>query len=311
MEENYVEELVASKGKSSVILAKYICDHDKYPDKTFCFFEGEDYKYYRSRIIQYLDIEEEEIFHYDCNGKKEVLKVYEDLLEDENVKKIFFIDKDFDEDIIKDKVFQTSCYSIENYYVTDSAFKHFLSTEFDINMNNKNFIKCLKDYTTMREKFNVIIAKLNAYIYYIRKRDSKNGERINLPKEKDILNKIIKKIEVDELFVYPEKSIDEIKEILQDDKEINVNEILALSREFETRTGKEMFFRGKFEIFFLKKFVTSLINKVKNEEYFEAYDKEIHIDINNNIITYLSSYADTFQDLKEFLISLKKLYFEK
>lgn len=89
MEEDYVEELIQSKGKSSVIYAKYIYDHDKYPDKYFCFFEGEDYKYYRSRIIRYLDIEEEEIFHYDCNGKKEVLKVYEDLLEDTKVKKNF------------------------------------------------------------------------------------------------------------------------------------------------------------------------------------------------------------------------------
>ena len=310
MEENYVEEMIASKGKSSAILTKYICDHDKYPDKLFCFFEGEDYKYYRSRIIQYMDIKEEEIFHYDCNGKKEVIKLYEDLLEDKNVKKVFFIDKDFDEDIIKDKIFQTSCYSIENYYVTDSAFKHFLSTEFELNMNDKNFIKCLEDYKTIREKFNIIIAKLNAYIYYIRKRDSKEAERIKLPKEKEILNKIVKKIEVDEICAYNEKSIEEIREILQDNKEINVDKILSLSKKFEKYAKKELLFRGKFETFFLKKFVTSLVNKVKNENYFGDYDKNIHIDINNNVITYLSSYADTFSDLKEFLISLKRLYFE-
>lgn len=98
---------------------------------------------------------------------------------------------------------------------------------------------------------------------------------------------------------------------MKDDKEISVDEILSLSKEFETCTEKELLFRGKFETFFLKKFVTSLVDKVKNEDYFETYDKDIHIDINNNMITHLSAYADTFQDLKEFLINIKKLYFNE
>lgn len=311
MEQDYVEELVASKSKSSAILTKYINDHDEYPNKFFCFFEGEDYKYYRTRILQYLDIKEEEIFHYDCNGKKEVLKVYEDLLEDKKVKKLFFIDKDFDEDIKKEKVFQTDCYAIENYYVTDSAFRSFLSTEFDLNGNDKNFRKCFNDYRKIREKFNVSITKLNAYIYCMRKRDREEPERIKLPRETDILNKFIQKIEVDNIIEKPEKNIEEIGELLGDTRAIDKKEVIAKTKEFEQVKEKENVYRGKFEIYFIKKFVTSLVARIKANDYFEEYDKNIHIDINSNILTYMSTYAETPEKLKTFLLNLKKEYCDK
>lgn len=306
--EDDVKKMIESKGNSSVIYAKYIYDHDKYPNKIFCFFEGEDYKYYRSRITQYLDINEEEIFHYDCNGKKEVLKVYEDLLVDENVKTIFFIDKDFDEDIDKEKIFQTDCYSIENYYVTNSAFKRFLSTEFEININDKNFRKCLNDYIKTREEFNTALVLLNAYISYIRKRDYNNSERIKLPKENEILNKLISSIEVDKVIRKSEKNINDIKLILNDERKINEEEILMIANQFKEMSSKELIFRGKFEIYFLKKFVTNLIQRIRAKEYFEDYNKNIKLDINNNIITYLTTYADTPNKLKKFLLNLKVQY---
>lgn len=308
MEEDYLKELIESKGKSSAIYTKYICDHDKYPNKLFCFFEGEDYKYYRTRIIQYMDINEDDIFHYDCNGKKDVLKVYEDLIKEKDIKKMFFIDKDFDDDIIKKEIFQTECYSIENYYITDSAFKHFLSTEFEINVTDKNFIKCYNDYIQGREKFNNIITELNAYIYYIRKRDINTNERIKLPKEKEILNKFIQIIEVDRVIEDSHRSIQDIKNILKDDRDIDEKEILLLSRRFKMLERKEVFFRGKFEIYFLKKFVTDLVSKIKKKEYFEEYEKNINLDINNNIITYLNTYADTSENLKQFLLERKQTY---
>lgn len=308
MEDNYLKELIESKGKSSAIYTEYICDHDKYPDKLFCFFEGEDYKYYRTRILQCMDINEDDIFHYDCNGKKEVLKVYEDLFEEKDVKKMFFVDKDFDEDIVREEIFQTECYSIENYYITDSAFKRFLSTEFGVNVSDKNFIKCYNDYIKNREKFNNIITELNAYICYIRKRDLEESERIKLPKEKEILRKFVQIIEVDRVVEDSHRSIKEIKDILNDDKDIDEKEILLLFKNFKTIEKKELFFRGKFEIYFFKRFVTDLVSKIKRREYFEEYEKNINLDINNNIITYLNSYADTTENLKQFLVKRKQAY---
>ena len=308
MEEDYVQKMIESKGKSPVVYTKYILDHDKHPDKFFCFFEGEDYKYYRTRIIQYLDVDEEEIFHYDCNGKKEVLKVYEDLLEDEKVKKIFFIDKDFDEDIEKEKIFQTECYSIENYYVTDSAFRHFLSTEFEMNITDNNFKKCFSDYIKIREEFNKKLVMLNAYIFYMRRRDKDIFERIKLPDEKGILNKIISDIKVDNITVKTEVSIKDIKNILKDDRDINEEEILVIAKEFENIQSKELLFRGKFEIYFLKRFITNLVLRTKKGDYFEEYSKRIMLDVNNNPITYLSTYADTTEKLKKFLLEMKEKY---
>lgn len=307
-EDNYVEKMKRSRGKSSAILTRYIGDHDKYPDKFFCFFEGEDYKYYRTRIIQYLGIDDNEIFHYDCNGKKEVLKVYDDLLYYNGVKKIFFIDKDFDEDINKENLYQTECYSIENYYVMDTTLKKFLSTEFELNINDDNFIKCIDDYIKRRDEFNKLITTLNAYIYYMRNRDMRNPERIKLPDDKEILNKFVICIGVDKIESKDIENICDIKTILKDDREINEKEIVLLSNKFEKIDKKEEFYRGKFQIYFLKKFVSNLILQVNKNNYFKEYEKKITLDINSNTISFLSTYAYTSEKLKEFLIGLKKKY---
>lgn len=310
MEYDYVKEMVLSKGKSSVTLAKYIGDHDSYPDKIFCFFEGEDYKYYRTRIIQYLGIEEDEIFHYNCNGKKEVLKVCDDLKNDKTTKKIFFIDKDFDEDIIVENVFQTDGYSVENYYVTDVAFKNFLLAECDFNVVDKNLKRCLADYKKMREEFNIIISQLNAYICYMRLRDKNETKRIKLPDEKDILNKFIKKIEINKIISKDIKNIEDIKIILNDDREIDENEILRLLEEFRSLDNKELVYRGKFEVYFLKKFIEDLMKRIRKKDYFEDFNKSVKFDMSANILTYFSSYAETSNKLKTFLSDLKRKYFK-
>ena len=95
---------------------------------------------------------------------------------------------------------------------------------------------------------------------------------------------------------------------MKDNREVDENDILKVEDIFKKIEKKELFFRGKFQIFFLKKFVSDLINKVNRKEYFEDYEKKITLDINDNIITSFSTYADTTEKLKTFLLKAKQRY---
>ena len=90
MVENDVETMNEYKKKSAAVYMKCLLDYPRKPDSLFCFFEGEDYKYYRSRMLKYLNIDEDNIIMYECKGKIEVLKIYENLNKNRKMKKIFF-----------------------------------------------------------------------------------------------------------------------------------------------------------------------------------------------------------------------------
>lgn len=301
-----VIEMVDSRDKNSVIYIKFMQDYDEYPDKIFCFFEGEDYKYYRNRIIETLNVSDDNIFHYDCKGKNEVLKLYEYLKYDKNSKKMFFIDRDFDKKIQKNGIlFQTDGYSVENYYVSDTAFKKFISTEMDLNTNNINFKKCVEDYVSRKEEFNNAITRLNAYIKYIRLRD-KDNLRLEIKQDKELINFFVSKIEVDNIKCFKERNFNEIKQYLKDENTIDETQIEKIELKLKEIKNKDYEFRGKFELYFLKKFYQNLKEKINNENYFENYDKKIKLDINIDTLTLLNTYADTSVSLKEFLINFKK-----
>ena len=102
-------------------------------DYLFCFFEGYDVAYYVPIIRRFTENYET----FDCGGKKVVLAFHnfiKDKREYDKYKKAFFIDRDFDVPISIEQppIFETPCYSIENFYVSDSVFAKILKSEFGI-----------------------------------------------------------------------------------------------------------------------------------------------------------------------------------
>lgn len=104
---------------------------------AFCFYEGEDGKYYDSRIRQKFD---DQFITYSVGNKKEVLKLLRKITSTDlynNVCTMFFVDRDYDESIAKDykDLFETPCYSIENLYVQQECLLKLLQSEFGINLH--------------------------------------------------------------------------------------------------------------------------------------------------------------------------------
>ena len=308
MEDNLVKEMIKSKQKSASIYMKCLLDYSHNSNYFFCFFEGEDYKYYRSRILKYINAEEDDILTYNCNGKSQVINVYNDLKKIKKIKKIFFVDKDFDKRINSQVVFQTDGYSVENYYFTENAFKRLLRGSFLLNSNDKNFKKSVENYERIFKKYYEAMTVFNSYICYIRKRD-KNDSRIVLPDEKLVNKFVITRMSLNGITINNNSQIfDEIKAFLKDSRDVDYNALKNVYMKFKKESNKEQVFRGKNTFLFYKKYLSLLIEKINNNGFYEDYEKKIKYDVNNDSLLTLSGFADTSEKLISFLQALNDKY---
>ncbi|MBU0924644.1 DUF4435 domain-containing protein [bacterium] len=267
-----LEEMKNSKQSAHVAYTNFVTAYSiDNPDLVYCFFEGdEDKKYYGSIItIKY----EKKFEDFTCGGRDFVLKAIElikNRIEYNKAKVLFFIDRDYTDDKVKDELYVTPCYSIENFYSTEDTLKRILNNEFNMKEKDENFLKILELYTTLLMNYHDKLLFLNAWLscqYDIRiktntstrldinevlKNYFKNNEnmfdvclslRANIFddfKNKDILENT--------LFKDAPKILDDL-----------LNEKLALfnSRDF----NKACMFRGKFEL----KFFIDFLKRLKEE----------------------------------------------
>ena len=95
--------------KYGAIYIQFVNNRQYYNTHAFCFFEGEDGKYYNPRINQKFH---DKFFAYTVGNKKEVLKLLHKIRREgiyENVCTMFFIDRDYDESkaTLDDDLFET------------------------------------------------------------------------------------------------------------------------------------------------------------------------------------------------------------
>ena len=124
---SYLDELRQSRGKAQVAYQDFILHTRANKEGLFCFFEGKDNAYYIPRVKQFTN----KYHPINCGGREKVLKVY-DLInnhrEYDQYKKAFFIDRDFNPSLSppNPKIFETPCYSIENFYTSVNVFQEII-----------------------------------------------------------------------------------------------------------------------------------------------------------------------------------------
>lgn len=241
------------------------------PTLVYCFFEGdEDKKYYGSRItIKY----EKNFEDFTCGGRDFVLKAIElikNRTEYNKAKVLFFIDKDYTEDKVKDELYITPCYSIENFYSTKDTLKRILNSEFNMKEKDENFLKILELYTTLLTNYHDNLLFLNAWLscqYDIRIK-TKTNTRLDI---NEVLKNYFKNN--DNMFDVDlnlrANIFDDLKnkDILENTLFNNapkisddlLNEKLALFNSSDFR--KACMFRGKFEL----KFFIDFLKRLKEE----------------------------------------------
>lgn len=298
-----VQEIRNSRSKGVVIFTKFCQAKKHHTDCLFCFFEGEDIKYYSSRIEKYTGYGYEKTISYNCGGRKEVLKAYQLIrskAEYSHINMMFFIDRDYAPLAeVLDNVYQTPCYSIENFYTSSNCFSRFIVREFGINVIDEDYKMCIADYSRRQSEFHEKILFLNAWLSCQRKLEEANNEkRIVLADYK--ISKLFATIAIDKIEVKQPIEMNLLKQHFNNAYEL-ADDVLQTEYDFYKRNNQQQLFRGKFELEFLRKIVESIKSKNKDNTYFHSHYNCVYVDVNVNTISALSEYADTPECLIEFL----------
>ena len=304
-----VEELREARQTANSVYMKFSDDSKCFSNVAFCFFEGEDAKYYNLRIRRYFG---NNYITYTVGNKKEVLKIM-DRIEGEtlysNVIKMFFVDRDYDESLLEssNNLYETPCYSIENLYAQKQCFEEIIQAEFGINKADSDYVKCIKDFENRINDFLGEIEEFNAFVLYRRKHTNLNSNfRFSSVKTSKLIS-----IDVDSVTrkdQYDEK-ISHIKNVLNVD-EIELNRCRS---ELQEESNKLMRYRGKNQLDFMCIYLNQLKELNNNGKYFSQKHNCVKLNLTANRLSELSQYALTppcllrFLELHSEIMKIKKI----
>lgn len=294
---NPLDEMRQGREESSTAFMEFANKRAYYQDHAFCFYEGEDGKYYDNRIRNIIG---NNFIHIKAGNKNKVLKtmkLIKSKSEYKDVTTMFFVDRDMGfnmPEYEEDDVFVTPCYSIENLYVNKNSFGMILETEFSLNIDDEDYIKYKRRFIELYEEFCNLMLEFNALVL-IRKEKNLDCEKVNIQsiKTTDLVNIDIK----DGLSknIKYERIIDSLK------VQLNVTDVeIELAQSRLAKYGEKVeTFRGKNQFDFMSKYIEQLCNR-KNE-LFNPVPTSININPNQNRLSTFSSYANTPECLVSFL----------
>lgn len=292
-----LEEMREARTSASSAFIEFTSCHNLYKNYVFCFYEGEDGKYYNSRIKSIIG---ENIYTIIVGNKNEVLKLWRIIKSDNiysSVHKMFFVDRDMDEPP-SDKdadLYITPCYSIENLYVNEYCVSNIIESEFSINKAEEDHKKSIELFKKMLSEFNDVMLDFNSLVY-LKAKNHINCDGISASDIKT--NQLVSindgKVEIHKNHI---NMIEKYKSSLK-----ITNEELHKGKEELKRIGDyNNIFRGKNQFYFLIKFINYLKVLNNKEEFFSRKRKAVKIVVDNNGLSQLSQYALFPNDLLKFI----------
>ena len=184
-----VEKLANARNFQSVKFREFTRIVSTNKENVAIFFEGEDEKYYAIRInnirpdIKWVGINSE--------GKSNVISLHNIIRSHAQYKKslcLFFVDADFDDNTTLDNhtdIYVLPCYSIENLYISESAFKRILTAEFNLSkygVDSECFDKAVSTYQNSKNEYLLAISYFNYWIrsYRLMEKEGRIGGRLNI-----------------------------------------------------------------------------------------------------------------------------------
>lgn len=299
-----VESMEAEKENSFSVPLTLYNTNKLSPGCLFCFVEGKsDTDYYFPKVKSIFGCNH---LFINCYNKKFVLKMYHLIHENdkESKKLAFFIDHDYDVQINLEHVYETECYSIENYYCYQDAFSEFLQYGLHVDKTKAEYQEAMNFYIQEFEKYHETILELNAWIAVCKLKD-KNNEMIHLDKLGSSIpdSFLIKKIKGNYNKNY---DLEKLNNHFNANPKITKEEHDKMIAKLK---GNDYFriFRGKYEMKFLYELLMYLHSKACNKKKDKRTPLEKSI-VSWNInpskwMIYYSDYAFYPQRLKDFLSS--------
>lgn len=290
----------------TVAFTQFMKGYTKNPKRLFCFFEGFDSKYYSIRIN--LVLGSNGWANLNCNGKDGIIQLYSLIFSNtiyKNANVAFFLDRDFGLATMPQHplVYITPCYSVENFYVTQSAFENILKNELQITDldTNGEYKRILNLYLKLINKFNNTTEDLNSWIYLNRKEEILGIKPTRLNLNTVRLNKLV---DIDLSGIKKMYNLISLSKMFPDSKRFSWQEIDGVSKDFRKK-DRCTAFRGKYLIEFLRIFILLLKQESSTASPKYIHNKKISLNISRiNILSELSQYADTPACLSAFLDNL-------
>ncbi|MBQ4530356.1 MAG: DUF4435 domain-containing protein [Lachnospiraceae bacterium] len=320
---DFLQELREDRKEKVIVYDRFMKLYPKNPTRIYCFYEGKmDDKYYGLRIDKYFEQEKE---HLCCEGKSNVLYMRKMLREIDiykDCKGLFFIDRDFDEPVEDEEVFETPCYSIENLFVQRYTVEQIIKREFFISEDDSNFETICNMYTEALSKFHEVVKVLNAWIYFQRKQEKihqkKKKLHLEILSEKKLyvltLNKKNTIVDIEKKY-----HLEDIERMFSTAYPISEEEMCEHIKMVE-KMQPELDYRGKQEFDFLCCFIEkvkeelSLCKKKKQNRGLLIYNsdmKKISLDLSAKgdiHISKLTNYAVMPQELDAYLKRMAQQY---
>jgi len=298
----YIDQLRKSRQKAQVAYQEFVLHAGKGKDGLFCFFEGKDNAYYVPRIKRFTDN-----YHpIKCGGRDKVLDVYRLITihsEYDKYKKAFFIDRDFNESLParNPPIFETPCYSIENFYVSVDIFKEILINELHLSeVSDEAFQVCMRLFRERQTEFHQATALFNAWYACLVEIRNKTGNQTGvnlddkLPKDfiEFTLDSVVKKYDSQK-----------IKQTFPQASEVSEDILNTKLAEF-TNCDQCKVFRGKYEMLFLVTMIELILQDSSNSKKYVkqkikfAFGEKLS---NEQAISIFSAYAETPETLNDYL----------
>lgn len=291
-----VEKLRESRKGAAVIFTEFTRLRNKFADSLFCCFEGDDAKYYNHRIESFSRYSTDQIVLFSCGGKSEVLRMYELVNKNndyDHVKFLYFIDLDFDPKLdkaIREKIYETPCYSIENLYTTLEAFKRVLKCEFNYHEADAEYETLVNLFLDRQQEFHSKTLLFNSWLSC--QRDlSNNSQSVRLNLNSFNLSQILPLIDLDN--VEANYNLDSLERLFPHADKIS-KDIVDAKVDLFSKENCQSLFRGKFEIDFLFSFIEAI--KIEFKKPNPRIRKKEGVQINQskkNLISEFSQYAST------------------
>ena len=295
------ESLSGKAADFSVCKQKYLLVKNN--GNIICFVEGKyDVDYYlghfRHHFGEYFELLE-------CKNKKNVLKAYDTFYSSDhsNVKMGFFVDRDFDDNLYNMPIYVTDVYLIENYYCSVEAVKRILKYALKI-QEESEINDALSYYESCANDFHHTVAEFNSFYSVIKKkqREADCSYKVCL---KDTFPNELATIEIGNcrksytLSTLLNKY--SLPQTLMTQKEVDDESVILLSR------NPFCSFRGKYELEFVIKFLTKIVNEANKKNPTSIVKQKISATINK--VCFMSDYAqyaDVPNSLKDYLDKVKQ-----
>lgn len=299
----YLEELKKGLNKSQVAYQEFILHLSQNKNGLFCFFEGKDSPYYSLRIKRFT-----ENYHpIKCGGKDKVLDVYRLISkhsEYQKYNKAFFIDRDFDNSLKNPDIFETPCYSIENFYTSANTFKDILKNSFGLSEVSETYQTCLMLYTQRQQEFHQATIFFNAwYACLIHLRNTINkeaGATLDDKLPKNFIKFSLSSITANYTFQSIQDAFPNALEVSQE----SLNE--KLIELFDCEQHK--MFRGKYEMQFVVTIIDLILQDSNNQKNYVKEKIKFSFSSklsNEQAIELFSNYAETPDCLITYLAKFK------